>query len=139
MDFASSLVTALASGAAATLPGLAGKALTDAYEGLKGALRGKLTTLDRLTARPESKSAQEAAREEIDEAKIEMDEAVREMAEKLISELAKLPPSSLPQGMTVDQIRAAGDILIRNNVGSHRLTKLESAGGRIIVEHNRPN
>lgn len=88
MDPITLIWTAVVSGAAAAAGKVAGKAIVDGYNGLKGLVVGAAAkvgaAIESLEARPDSESRQAVVKEELEDAKIDQNKEILSQAEALL-------------------------------------------------------
>ena len=133
MDPISTLVAALAAGAAAGLQKAAGQAVKDAYAGVKDFLSGKVSSLTNLEEDPSDEDYRKAAGKELQKKGLATDPAVLEQIRHLTQAIEQEPPEQLAAwGIDIGQIRAAGSVLVENieaEHGSVRVKDIDAQGG----------
>jgi len=135
MDPASALITAVVAGAAAAAQSTTAEAVKGAYAALKALLVKRLSSLPRLEEKPHSTSARQSAIEEAEEKGLAQDAAIALKARAVVDAMESYPADRLPDGIRLDDLRAAGDILVSDNQAPVHAKGL-TAGGRIEIARN---
>jgi len=142
MEPISLLLTAIVSGAAAALEPTAGKAVKDAYEGLKHLIKKKWggISLETVEQNPKSEPRREVLKEDLENAKAAHDEEVLAKAQELIRAVKEhAPQAAQAAGITIAELDAAGSVNIKGLVatGGHvAVTKIKS-GQDINIDNVR--
>jgi len=107
MDPISLIVTALSAGAVAALESTVGKAINDAYDGLKTLIQRKYPSVDlkQIEEKPESAGRKMVVQEELEEAKAADDTELQQQAQLLLDAI-KAEPSSVT-GVSLEEIEGA--------------------------------
>jgi hypothetical protein len=138
MDLISSVIAIVAAGAASALKETAGKAVKDAYEGLKTFLAGKLHSFQNFEEDPKDEDFRKAIAKEIQKKALTDDPDLLQRVHDLEAALEKEPPAQLETlGIDLTNIRAAKDIIIKElNAGAGRLRvkDVQSATGQVLIE-----
>jgi hypothetical protein len=128
MDALTSVVTALAAGAAAALKPTVEQAVKDSYNALKGLIQRKYArvSLDQLEANPRSKSRQGVVEEALATAGIDKDAEVLQQAQTLLETLQRQTPETAAAiGVALTDIEGAA-LAIR---------RVTATGAGVTVEH----
>ncbi len=135
MSIIQTIVTALATGAVAALPSLAGTAISDGYQSLKQWIIAKYATvdLDLLEKQPASKSRQGVVEEELTAAQADKDAHLIQLAQRMLDVIASQAPAAAQTiGIDLADIRAGSlklsDILAQ---GSGAVTGAKIKGATI--------
>lgn len=131
------ITIALAAGAMAALNGVASQAVKDAYMALKELLGPKLTSLANLEEAPDYEDYCKATSEELRTKGLADDPVVQEKAKALFEALEREAPEYLlAAGISIDQIRAAGEIVVKDlkAQGGVTVKDLEAKIGDVQVE-----
>lgn len=138
MDALTSLVTALAAGAAAALKPTAEQAVKDSYTALKGLIQRKYAqvSLDQLEANPSSKNRRGVVEEDLVAAGTDQDTEVLQQAQTLLETIQhQAPETAAAIGVTLTDI-AGASLAIRRVIATGAGVKVEGAklSGDIIIE-----
>jgi hypothetical protein len=136
MEVGSAILMALVAGATAALKDTAGQAVKDAYQGLKGLLAGRLSSLATLEEDPSDEDYQKTAAKELGKKGLAQDEAIVAKARELLELAAKAPPDQLAaSGVDIQRVKAAADILIRDIEGRGGITvkDIQAGTGKIDI------
>jgi hypothetical protein len=128
MDALTSLVTALAAGAAAVLKPTVEQAVKDSYTALKGFIQRKYAqvSLDQLEANPSSQSRRGVVAEDLAAAGTDKDAEVLQQAQTLLETIQRqAPETSVAIGVTLKDIEGAA-LAIR---------RVTATGAGVTVEH----
>jgi hypothetical protein len=141
MDPLTSLVTALAAGAAAALQSTVEQSVKDGYAALKGLIQRKYTqvNLDQLEANPSSKSRQGVAEEELAAAGADHDAEVLQHAQALLEAIRSHAPAAASAiGVDLKEIEGAS-LTIRRVIASGTAVKVEQGkfSGDLTIEDVR--
>lgn len=142
MDPITAIETALVAGATAGASGIAKKAVTDAYAGLKKLLASayKFVSTTLLESDPKELSYHKAVRTELEkQPAIADDEAVLKQAQAVHEALKKEPKENLAAwGIDVEEIEAAGAVIIEHTSGTGgglRAKRIKGKSVRISNTH----
>ena len=137
MDPLTSLVTALAAGAAAALKPTVEQAVKDGYTALKGLIQRKYAqvSLDQLEANPNSKSRRGVVEEDLKAVGADQDAEVMQHAQALLEAIRSHAPAASAIGVDLKDIEGAS-LAIRRVTASGPGVKVEGAklGGDITIE-----
>jgi hypothetical protein len=138
MDPLTSLVTALAAGAAAALKPTVEQAVKDGYAALKGLIQRKYAqvNLDQLEANPSSKNSRGVVEEDLKAAKADTDEEVLRHAEALLEAIQRQAPEAAAAiGVDLKEIEGAS-LAIRRVTATGTGVKVEQGTfrGDITIE-----
>jgi hypothetical protein len=127
MDPLTSLVTALAAGAAAALQSTVEQSVKDSYAALKGLIQRKYAqvSVDQLEANPGSKSRREVVEEDLKAAGAETDTEVLQQAQALLEAIQRQAPQAAAAiGVDLKDIEGA----------SLAIRRVTATGTGIIIE-----
>jgi hypothetical protein len=116
MDPLTSLVTALAAGAAAALQSTVEQGVKDGYAALKGLIQRKYArvSVELLEQDPASEGRQTVVKEDLAKAKADTDEELLRAAEALLEAIERqMPDAARAIGVDIEEIKAAA-LTIRN-------------------------
>jgi hypothetical protein len=138
MDPLTSLVTALAAGAAAALQSTVQQAVKDGYTALKTLIQRKYTRVDvnQLEANPNSKNRREVVEEELAAAGADKDTEVLQQAQILLEAIQRHAPQvAAAVGVDLKDIEGAS-LAIRRVIATGAGVKVEGAklSGDITIE-----
>jgi hypothetical protein len=141
MEPLTSLVTALAAGAAAALQSTVEQGVKDSYAALKGLIQRKYTqvSLDQLEANPSSKSRRGVVEEDLKAAGAETDTEVLQQAQALLDAIQRqVPQAAAAIGVDLKDIEGAS-LAIRRVIATGAGVKVEHAklSGDITIENVR--
>jgi phosphoribosylaminoimidazole-succinocarboxamide synthase len=141
MDPLTSIVTALAAGAAAALQSSVEQVVKDSYAALKGLIQRKYAqvSLDQLEANPSSKSRRGVVEEDLKAAGAETDAEVLQQAQALLEAIqSQAPETAAAIGVDLQDIEGAA-LAIRRVTASGAGVKVERGkfSGDIIIENVR--
>src|SRR6266850_6772201 len=138
MDPLTSIVTALAAGAAAALQSTVEQVVKDSYAALKGLIHRKYAqvNLDQLEANPSSKSRRGVVKEELAAVKADQDTEVLQQAQALLEAIQRQAPEAAAAiGVDLKDIEGAS-LAIRHVIATGTGVKVEQGkfSGDIIIE-----
>jgi hypothetical protein len=138
MDPLTSLVTALAAGAAAALQSTVEQGVKDGYAALKGLIQRKYgqVNVDQLETNPSSKSRREVVEEDLAAAGADKDAEVLQQAQVLLEAIQRhAPQAAAAIGVDLKQIEGAS-LAIRRVTAAGAGVKVEGAklSGDITIE-----
>jgi hypothetical protein len=138
MDPLTSLVTALAAGAAAALQSTVEQVVKDSYAALKGLIQRKYTqvNVDQLEANPSSKSRRGVVEEDLKGAGADRDAEVLQQAQALLEAIqSHAPEAAAAIGVDLKEI-AGASLAIRRVIATGTGVKVEQGtfSGDIIIE-----
>jgi hypothetical protein len=138
MDPLTSLVTALAAGAAAALQSTVEQVVKDSYGALKGLIQRKYArvNLDQLEANPSSKSRRGVVEEDLAAVKADQDAEVLQKAQELLEIIRRqVPETAAAIGVDLQDIEGAA-LAIRRVTATGAGVKVERAklSGDITIE-----
>jgi hypothetical protein len=138
MDPLTSLVTALAAGAAAALQSTVEQGVKDSYAALKGLIQRNYTqvSLDQLEANPTSKSRRGVVEEDLKAAGADQDAEVLQHAQVLLETIQRhAPEAAAAVGVDLKDIEGAS-LAIRRVIATGGGVKVEGAtlSGDITIE-----
>jgi hypothetical protein len=138
MDPLTSLVTALAAGAAAALQSTVEQGVKDGYAALKALIQRKYArvNVDQLEANPSSKSRRGVVEEDLKAAGAERDEEVLRQAEALLEAIQRqAPETTVAIGVDLQEIEGAA-LAIRRVMATGTGIKVEQGkfSGDITIE-----
>jgi hypothetical protein len=138
MDPLTSLVTALAAGAAAALQSTVEQVVKDNYGALKGLIQRKYArvNLDQLEANPSSKSRRGVVEEDLAAVKADQDAEVLQKAQELLEIIRRqVPETAAAIGVDLQDIEGAA-LAIRRVTATGAGVKVERAklSGDITIE-----
>jgi flagellar capping protein FliD len=138
MDPLTSLVTALAAGAAAALHSTVEQGVKDGYAALKGLIQRKYTRVqvDQLEANPTSKNRRGVVEEELATAGADQDAEVLQYAQVLLEAIQRhAPEAAAAIGVDLKEIEGAS-LAIRRVIATGTGVKVEHAklSGDITIE-----
>ena len=138
MDPLTSLVTALAAGAAAALQSTVEQGVKDAYTAMKGLIQRKYAqvNLDQLEANPSSKSRRGVVEEDLKAAGADQDAEVLQQAQALLEVLQRQAPEAAAAiGVDLKEI-AGASLAIRRVIATGTAVKVEQGtfSGDITIE-----
>jgi flagellar capping protein FliD len=138
MDPLTSLVTALAAGAAAALQSTVEQVIKDGYTALKGLIQRKYTqvNVDQLEANPTSKSRRGVVEEDLKAAGADADAEVLQHAQMLLEAIQRQPPETAAAiGVDLKEIEGAS-LAIRRVIATGTGVKVEQGKfrGDITIE-----
>ena len=141
MDALTSLVTALAAGAAAALKPTVEQAVKDSYAALKGLIQRKYAqvSLDQLEANPSSKSRRGVVAEDLAAVKADQDAEVLQKAQALLEAIQRhTPDAAAAIGVDLKDIAGAA-LAIRRVTATGAGVKVAGAtlSGDITIEDVR--
>jgi hypothetical protein len=141
MDPLTSLVTALAAGAAAALQSTVEQVVKDSYAALKGLIQRKYAQVDvnQLEANPSSKSRQGVVEEDLKTVGADQDAEVLQHAQVLLEAIQRQPPETAAAiGVDLKDIEGAS-LAIRRVIATGTGVKVEGAklSGDITIEDVR--
>jgi hypothetical protein len=141
MEPLTSLVTALAAGAAAVLKPTVEQAVKDGYTALKGLIQRKYAqvSLDQLEANPGSKSRQGVVEEDLAAVKADQDAKVLQHAQALLEAIQRQAPQKVAAiGVNLKDIEGAS-LAIRHVIATGTGIKVEHGkfSGDITIEDIR--
>jgi hypothetical protein len=128
MDALTSLVTALAAGAAAALQSTVEQGVKDGYTGLKALIQRKYTQVDvdQLEANPSSKSRRGVVEEDLKAAGADQDAEVLQEAQELLEAIQRQAPEAAAAiGVDLHEIEGA----------SLTIRRVTATGTGVKVEH----
>jgi flagellar capping protein FliD len=139
MDPLTSLVTALAAGAAAALQSTVEQVVKDSYAALKGLVTRKYAqvSLDQLEANPSSKSRQGVVEEDLKAVGADQDAEVLQHAQVLLETIQRQAPETAAAiGVDLKEIEGAS-LAIRHVITTGAGVKVEQAkfSGDITIEN----
>jgi hypothetical protein len=138
MDPLTSLVTALAAGAAAALQSTVEQVVKDGYTALKGLIQRKYAqvSLDQLEANPSSKSRRGVVEEDLKAAGAETDAEVLQQAQALLEAIQRqAPQATIAIGVDLKEIEGAS-LAIRRVTATGAGVKVEQGkfSGDVTIE-----
>jgi hypothetical protein len=138
MDPLTSLVTALAAGAAAALQSTVEQGVKDSYAALKGLITRKYAqvSLDQLEANPSSKNRRGVVEEDLKVAGADTDAEVLQKAQELLEIIQRQAPEAVAAiGVDLKEIEGAS-LAIRRVIATGTGVKVEHAklSGDITIE-----
>jgi hypothetical protein len=138
MEPLTSVVTALAAGAAAAFQSTAEQVVKDSYAILKGLIQRKYAqvSLDQLEANPGSKSRQGVVEEDLAAVKADQDDEVLQKAQALLEAIQRQAPEAAAAiGVDLKEIEGAS-LAIRRVTASGTGVKVEQGkfSGNITIE-----
>jgi hypothetical protein len=140
MDPLTSIVTALAAGAAAALQSTVEQAVKDGYASLKGLIQRKYAqvNVEQLEANPRSKNRRGVVEEDLKAAGAETDTEVLHTAQALLEAIQRQAPAAAVMGVDLKEIEGAS-LAIRRVTASGTGVKVEQGkfGGDITIEDVR--
>jgi hypothetical protein len=142
MDPISTIVSALAAGAAAGLKPSAEKFVKDAYNGIKAMVKRKFSSpavIDMLESEPTSKAKQEVLREELAKTDMSNDRELFERAKELLDLVRKHDPSVFELGDMSAKSVTVGDVNLSEGSGRVSVTRIKANGdfrmGSVTIGH----
>jgi type I site-specific restriction endonuclease len=141
MDPLTSLVTALAAGAAAALQSTVEQGVKDSYAALKGLIQRKYArvNVEQLEANPSSKSRRGVAEEDLKAVRADQDAEVLQHAQALLEALQRQAPEAAAAiGVDLKDLEGAS-LAIRHVIATGTGVKVEHAklSGDITIEDVR--
>lgn len=130
------ITAALVAGAALAFKDVASDAVKSAYNGLKGLLSGKISSLATLEKDPSKEAFRNAAAAEVELSGVGNDPVVIEKAKALTEVIAREPAERLAAAdIDVGQIRAAGEVLVARleAAGDVRVKDIQSTTGAVRI------
>ena len=131
------ITTVLIAGATIVLKEVTSQVVKDAYAGLKHLLAAKVLTIPALEKAPTNEKLQQAVGEEVRLAKAMEDPIVLVRARELAEAIAQEPYERMAEaGVDIAQIRATGEILVKNlsAAGGVTIKDIDARGGSVHIE-----
>ena len=110
MDPLSAIMTAIISGAVASVEPTTEKIISDLYDGLKGLILHKYgsVSLEAIEKKPDSEAKQASLREDLQDAKADQDHELLKQAQLLLKAISEQPPQIAQAiGVKLEDMKAA--------------------------------